>query len=218
MDALINSDLMQMPGPRFLAFYAIVAAIAVVLFNLLIRLGDRDGRPPPPVPARPEPYEIAYLRGGVEAVVGVAIYALKRMGAVALQPNGQLFALPGRFQPPDPIEAEVLGEIGSGGRVHRLLASSALRRAVAAQCRKRIRRLEGLGLLLAPSYRPRARAFAAALALCLTALAGLKVYAATTHGHKNFQFLIMEAAVALVALWASERVVTRRTANSRGVA
>src|SRR3954453_16105879 len=99
MDALINSDLMQMPGPRFLVFYAIISITALVLFNLLIRLGKQDARPLPPVPARPEPYELAYLRAGLGAVIGVAIYALKRMGAIELQPNGRLFALPSRFQP-----------------------------------------------------------------------------------------------------------------------
>jgi uncharacterized protein (TIGR04222 family) len=78
------------------------------------RFFDSTGERPPPVPTRPDPYEIAYLRGGVGAVIQLAAYALKCRQMIEMQAGGRVARVSGLADPTNPIETRVLEEVGLG--------------------------------------------------------------------------------------------------------
>src|SRR5450432_409162 len=112
MDFLSDNPLANMRGPDFLVLYAIFACIAVFTCIALASLDD-DGRDAPlrQIPAKPDPYELAYLRDGAGGVVWLAIYALKRAGLIQLTKRGKLQRLEGA-RPGNRYEAAVLSAIG----------------------------------------------------------------------------------------------------------
>ena len=78
----------DMYGPRFLLLFAGVAVAGLVFVRLAIRAfePDRDA-PEPKLPAKPDPFEIAFLRGGTPAVVQVALLRLVQKKLLALRRN-----------------------------------------------------------------------------------------------------------------------------------
>lgn len=216
MNPLTDNVIATMYGPEFLAFYALVAAAAIAWCHFTLRAADGDGDRPPPVPARPNPYEIAYLRDGAAGAIRLAIYALCRQDRVDLSPKGALSKTPAATPPADPYEAQAFREINSGATVRTLLHSANLRAAFASLATGSQSRLRRDGLLAEPEERRRALGIGAATAALLIALAVYKIAIATHHGRHNVGFLIVEAIVAnLIVL----KIVSRHaisTANARG--
>jgi uncharacterized protein (TIGR04222 family) len=215
MDALTNNALVDMQGPTFLAFYAVVTAITLVALNLLLRI-DSTGERPPPVPTRPDPYEIAYLRGGVGAVIQLAAYALKCRQMIEIQAGGRVARVSGLADPTNPIETRVLEEVGLGETASNLLKSGSLRASLQSKCETFRQRLERQDLVATGSARARAYALTALAGAALVALAAWKIVVALTHHHKNVGFLFIEATAAIVLLVVSVQIVTRSPASQRG--
>src|SRR4029078_10245815 len=77
MHIIAANFIADMPGPTFLVFYA--AVIVTVYFVVWLVLRQRDSShllPPMAIPADPDPYEIAYLRGGENEVLRLIILEL----------------------------------------------------------------------------------------------------------------------------------------------
>jgi uncharacterized protein (TIGR04222 family) len=216
MDVLADIALLHMPGPQFLFVYAVIAAISLLIFNALMYLDNTDARPPSPLPGRPDPYEIAYLRDGIAGVIGVALYALKRMGAIALDDKGQLAPIGGGASPRHPIEAAVLGQIGSRVEARQASNSYILRSGVEPCLAPLIRRLGNQGLLTTSRFRRFAVSVAALIGACLIGLATLKISVALATGHRNVGFLVVETILALIALGFNVAFVAWRPASARG--
>lgn len=66
---------------------AIAAALAYFLW-VVHRMDPTRGAPPPRIPSHPDPYEIAFLRGGAREVVRVALADLMQRGYVHLREEG----------------------------------------------------------------------------------------------------------------------------------
>jgi uncharacterized protein (TIGR04222 family) len=173
MDLLSNNSVLDMPGPNFLVFYGFVALAVIVAASVVIRL-DPTSRLPPRAPAVPDPYEIAYLRGGVGAVIETAIYALKRRGAIEAPSAGRLARVPGRAGAANAIEAGVLTEIGGSATIASVVRSPSLRADVQRACEVFRDRLAWRGLLMAPGARPIAYAVGLGAAAALAASASTK--------------------------------------------
>src|SRR5579862_4098131 len=115
-----HNPLAEMYGPEFLALYLLVI-VAIIGFCLYLRY-SRDSSsslPPLRVPANPDPYEIAYLRGGANEVVRLAIYKLLKLGFLIIEPlvgrskksNAQQIRHSEQAPDPahlDPIDAEMM--------------------------------------------------------------------------------------------------------------
>jgi uncharacterized protein (TIGR04222 family) len=96
----------NLPNLEFLLFYlcfSVVIIIAMVLFRILAESGD------PPKMDLSDPYLIAYLRGGENESVRVAVISLIDRGILA--PDGQKIRRTHNIPNPKdlhPIESEVL--------------------------------------------------------------------------------------------------------------
>src|SRR4051812_47950246 len=65
MNWLLNNPISEMPGPMFLALYAGLIALIFLEAFFKNRRADRSRElGPMPIPTKPDPCEIAYLRGG----------------------------------------------------------------------------------------------------------------------------------------------------------
>ena len=65
MEWRTDNFIADMYGPSFLIFYgAVIAATIAASWWMMRQRDSTTGIPPPDVPSEPDPYEIAYLRGG----------------------------------------------------------------------------------------------------------------------------------------------------------
>ena len=200
MDALTENALANMPGPDFLGFYVFLAAAAVVTLVFVGLADDDRGGGAPLLPARPDPYQIAFLRDGYGGVVWLAIYALKRAGFLAMSDSGQLRPLARDGSPKDACEARVLGEIGQGCAASAIAAGTAAKRTLHGAFDTRLRNLEAQSLVRGSAVRERVRRLAWSFGVALALLAVYKLFVAEAHGHRNVGFLVFACVFTLVAL------------------
>jgi uncharacterized protein (TIGR04222 family) len=81
MDWFEHNFIADMPGPQFLLLYAGVILSVLVLCRVRLRLSDPSAALPAlTIPAQPDPYTIAYLRGGTSEVVRLVTFALLERG------------------------------------------------------------------------------------------------------------------------------------------
>ncbi len=77
MDWLFDNPLANMYGPYFLLLYGLVILLSIIFIHFfaekLISIKDISSSK---IPANPDPYEVAYLRGGAKEVVKLIIYNL----------------------------------------------------------------------------------------------------------------------------------------------
>jgi Protein of unknown function (DUF692) len=74
MNWFLHNVVADLYGPYFLLFYAIAIGAMIVACYKSVRSVDRTrDMEPPQVPAKLDPYEIAYLRGGANEVTRVAV-------------------------------------------------------------------------------------------------------------------------------------------------
>jgi uncharacterized protein (TIGR04222 family) len=89
MDWLTHNPIADLPGPQFLIVYGVAAVAVIAAAYGIIRLLDRtDRRKPPRVPGTFDPYEMAYLCGGTNAVIRTVLYALYLRGLVLAADSG----------------------------------------------------------------------------------------------------------------------------------
>lgn len=206
----------SMPGPLFLAFYALVTTVTLLGCWLAVRTAP-ETEPAPLVPANPDPYEIAYLRGGEPEVGRLAIIDLARrgllhesagkglLGKTRLRPAADQNA--DRHLPSAP--SRVLSLFRSHDEpVEKMQKLPAFREAVRAIAEPFAMRYAE-PFLVSPSRRMAVRALGWAVIL---GLGGYKLVVALQRGHTNVLFLIMMALVALPILSAS----TKSRLNGRG--
>lgn len=95
-------------GPFYLGLYAAVAAALIVVARWWTHHRDPTASlDPEPLPAEPDPYEIAYLRGGAYEVCRLAVAELLQRGYVHLEGNvvGRVADAPAEAYLPPPARA-----------------------------------------------------------------------------------------------------------------
>src|SRR5262245_11445437 len=80
MDWATNNMIADLHGPGFLLFYACVIVVTLVVCRWQSQQPMNPGGRPPQIPSNPDPYEIAYLRGGPAEVVRLAVFMLMERG------------------------------------------------------------------------------------------------------------------------------------------
>jgi uncharacterized protein (TIGR04222 family) len=81
MNWLFQNFIADMYGPHFLLLYGSVIVATLIGVRWGIRSADATASlPPPPLRSNPDPYELAYLRGGENEVTRLAIFSLIQRG------------------------------------------------------------------------------------------------------------------------------------------
>ncbi|MBI1355331.1 MAG: TIGR04222 domain-containing membrane protein [Acidobacteria bacterium] len=205
----------SMPGPQFLGLYFVVIAATLAACWAALRTVSGDG-PEPMVPVNPDPYQLAWLRGGDDEVARLAIIDLARRGLLHESPGRGLLGKP-RVRPskePPPrglaagprmvMEAFKQHDLPLAGMLKQAAFRDAVRSIVdpiAAQF--------GDSFLVSSAQRLYVFGFGA---LAILGLGGYKLVVALSKGRTNVGFLCLFALIGTGVLWA----LTRARLNSRG--
>ncbi|MEZ5392708.1 MAG: TIGR04222 domain-containing membrane protein [Bryobacterales bacterium] len=208
----------NMPGPQFLGLYASLIAVALAGAYFAMRASPQGDGLQPVVPSSPDPYEMAYLRGGEMEVSKLALIELARGGYIqervgtALRGGKVLLgqsegASPSRLSAPLRQIFDLVG--GDGKSPGELMRESGFRGAVGQIVARFEPRVQREGLLV-----PTGRKMAVFLytAMPILSLGGYKLAVALSKGRYNVGFLIIFTLVALIAL----RAITSQRLTARG--
>jgi uncharacterized protein (TIGR04222 family) len=96
MEWLLHNPIASMYGPYFLGFYAFIAFISHLFFAYYKRqiLEKVDKSVIPPIPVRPDIYEMASLSGGIERLLETVIAELLVKKIILIDNDGKLAANP----------------------------------------------------------------------------------------------------------------------------
>lgn len=87
MEWLTHNPIADMYGPNFLVLYGTLIVLTLLVCRwMVLNAGRVDDAMPVAIPSQPDPYEIAYLRGGEMEVLQVIVFGLMQRGF--LMPGG----------------------------------------------------------------------------------------------------------------------------------
>jgi uncharacterized protein (TIGR04222 family) len=199
-----------MPGPVFLGLYAIVVAVTLYLCWRAVSRRDESGTLPPlDLPTDPDPYELAYLRGGANEVLRLLVFSLIQRGYIEIhEPGGILGKKPPQIRHtprhPDPghlsgLERRVFDGLRAPLAPPELFKSP-LSGVVDSECAYYRQRAESESLVPSARRRDAAWTVGASGAAVMLGLGAYKVLVALEKGRHNLGFLIVLQVIALVAL------------------
>jgi len=119
MDFLFDNPLANMYGPYFLVFYILFIISTIIGYRLLRNRLDKTAHfAIPPIPHNPDPFEIAFLRGGANELARAVVFSLAQKNLLKfagsdkssqINPTGIQFDL----RTLSPIERTALGWFGT---------------------------------------------------------------------------------------------------------
>ena len=222
MEWLMDNPIANMYGPHFLLFYGAVCILTILAGWIMRRTLDWTRRMPAPmIPATPDPYEIAYLRGGESEVTRTVIFGLMQRGYLRASALGAGQMMEQAPEHPDRralagIERRAFDWFAAPREVKDIFnapkaapqgraEAGALADAVKAFCAPYRQRLQSEHLLTPPSVIASLRLLQLAGALVIFGLGAYKLFVALARGRTNIGFLIIIGIVALVIFLAVAR-------------
>ncbi|KAK0038629.1 TIGR04222 domain-containing membrane protein [Biomphalaria pfeifferi] len=185
-----------MYGPYFLIFYGFVIFFSVIALAAAKNQVDKtDKLALPPVSPQIDPYEIAYLRGGINEVARSVVFSLMQKGFIEIKTNGkdsEIIRINNEsFDSLTEIEKNALNWFHSSRKPVELFASYGLVETLERYGQMYQARLETQQMLtnddLRNSYKPwKMTVYLIILGLCL-----YKLLAALANGNFNVIFLII---------------------------
>lgn len=200
MDWLWNNPLGTMYGPYFLGLYLAVIVTVIVGSRWLIRQADETRREPtPPVPAAPDPYLVAWLRGGTNEVARLALFDLLQQGRIEQVERKGVFGLSkkqilqrsadAKGDDLSPLQTSVWKWLGAE-RDAATVFQSGLPDAVKPHTETLQADCERLGLATQESGTHGQRLICGFGLVSILALGGYKLAVALSTGHHNVAFLL----------------------------
>lgn len=194
--------MLTMTGPQFLLFYATFAFIVYMAVRGAIAKAESS------MPSNGrvrDPYEIAFLRGGLNELVRVVALALNLRGLLQVAGHQLRPAEGAESRQLEPIEREVLRQSRGVAKPSQIADGPGVQ---AAADRYRAKLTEQ-GLLADGQIRRLRGGPALVGIVVLLCLSGAKIHVATSTGHRNVGFLVILTALAVLLL--ATRVTRRRT-------
>jgi uncharacterized protein (TIGR04222 family) len=171
MDWWLHNLVADMYGPQFLQFYGVVVVVTMIIaWWWRVRAGELTvPLPPLSLPANPDPYELAYLRGGENEVKRVVVFGLiQRSYLQVTEEKLWIFSMGQKLahapKHPDqrhlsPVEREVFDFFASPCKAAEIFQSSSLSAEVRGHYWDYEERLQKDQLLSPPEVKAAARRF-----------------------------------------------------------
>ena len=201
MEWLTNNPLANMHGPDFLFLYAVTIVVAILFGRRAIRNADpTSDEPPPPPPLRPDPFEVAYLRGGEAEVVRFTVFRLIQNGLLMLNDARSRTIV----RVKDPARAATLTEIERSvyQSLHTPMTMKDVVNGVAPDFGRFCMPLEAsllrLGLLATQAMCEAAARVRWSLLTLIFGLGFYKFAVALSRGRTNVEFLLIMAVIATI--------------------
>lgn len=211
MDILLDNPLATMYGPYFLLLYGFVTLFTILFFALFkTRIDQSDRLPVPSVPATIDPYEIAYLRGGVNELARTAVFSLMQKGLIEIKNEGKVSVITrtaaSTQQRTNAIEDATLNWFGTFRDPKDLFSPGALTYLLEPYAEDYQRRLGRQQLIASTELKKRLSTWKwLALGLVLL-LGGYKAVAAIAHGHFNLLGSAIIGVIGAVAIFLIARL------------
>jgi uncharacterized protein (TIGR04222 family) len=180
-------------GPEFLAFYAALG-IGITILAIWARRAREWSEPPRPLH---DYLEIAYLRGGSDEAIRVAILTLidRRVLTLSGDDRVQVAEKDAARRVTKQTERAILSSATFGIKASDLLTDKSVKDAAREDCEPELVRR---GLLPAPRQRIARMQLWLLTAAILAGVAGVKIAVAIARGRSNVGFLVILAVVFLV--------------------
>ncbi|MDQ3109822.1 MAG: TIGR04222 domain-containing membrane protein [Bacteroidota bacterium] len=223
MNSLFENPLAQMYGPAFLVFYGLVS-IALILF-VRYRVPALISKPKKAkndfiLPAQPDPYEVAYIRGAERELILLTVYNLVRRGYFALVVNQTQtkVSVKKKIREAEPgvlngYEKVLFDGLHADKQLNKFVVDIEKNELFKAQCRQLERKLSLDKYIWSVTEYTRFDLIKVIAGAFLLLLAFYKIIAAYTHGHSNFGFLIIMAIFSCIFI---SRVKVDFHASSKG--
>jgi uncharacterized protein (TIGR04222 family) len=197
MDFLLDNPLANMNGTTFLILYVVLLAAGIASYYILKRNLDWTAKMPlPKVPENPEPYEIAYFRGGDNELSRTVIFSLVQKGFLEITNGGKKSYI--RLAKTQPnwttipqIERTALSWFKETREASEVFDSFGLSAHLEPYFNEYARQLEAASFLTPADVVRKGQIFAAGIGGALLLLGGYKLIAAIAHGRFNIFFLIL---------------------------
>ncbi len=209
MNWLLHNVIADLYGPYFLVFYAMaIVALVVACYRSVRSLDRTNDLEPPEIPAKLDPYEIAYLRGGENEVTRVAIASLIQRGLLQITEKKHRLSTTkeidkGRKPAPGElwrIEASVLKWSGFPAAPPQIFQAGGIPALVKEECVLYEDDLAEDDMFAPPEMKELGARLCGIGATLILGLGGYKLAVALARGHYNLMFLILLAIVGVIAL------------------
>jgi uncharacterized protein (TIGR04222 family) len=210
MDWLLDSPVAQLHRFDFLAFYLLVIVFTAVAGYWLTRRQDHTGElDAPNVPVNPDPYEIAYLRGGVNEVARAAVFNLTQLSYLWLEKTdqetrfhclrkGDAVTLP-------VIERKTYEWCAGGRKADEIFKPGELTAQLLPLCANYDAKLQRENLLNPPALHEAAARVRRLGTLGVAGLGVYKLFVAIAQGRSNVIFLILLGIFGSLLVWGVSR-------------
>ncbi|HEX8636898.1 MAG TPA: TIGR04222 domain-containing membrane protein, partial [Pyrinomonadaceae bacterium] len=208
MDILLDNPLATMYGPYFLIIYGFfIFFVLISLGYAKIRIDRTDELPIPPVPVEVDPYEIAFLRGGVNETARTAIFSLVRKNYAKIEIEGKNAVIKRINRQADgfgltPNEQLALRWLGSSRETVEVFAANGLNAQLEEHARTFQARLEARQMLFGDEMKNRLAKLKWTAAAAIFFLGAYKIFAAVAHGNYNFVGIVVLAFIAFIIVFA----------------
>jgi uncharacterized protein (TIGR04222 family) len=222
---LMHNPIADMPGPSFLALYAATIVLIVVHAAVTIRRRDPTrGIEPPPVPSKPDPCEVAYLRGGENELTRLLIFELLHDSYLQQAPEGaetghasggpKIERAPDHPDPDrlDLLRRRVFDAFSEARSPRELFQPGGLAAQIGEQCRPLDWALAEEQLLSPAEWHRAVLPDRLAGTVLILALGGYRLLLALAKGRHNVGGLVLLAFVGLIVMAVASQVprLTRR--------
>ena len=212
MDILLDNPLATMNGAYFLIFYGFVIVFTLLILGLVKSQIDKTHNLNlPPIPAQIDPYQIAYLRGGINEVARSVVFSLMQKGFIELNTTGKTSEIK-RISPQTSvsglkqIEQLALNWLGTSREAKEVFGANGLTAQLESYGQTYQSQLENTNLLTNDGTRKNFAPMKWSAFLVILGLGGYKLFTAIAHGHFNVIFLIIFAIVGSLIAFAIARL------------
>ena len=204
MDILLDNPLATMAGPYFLLLYGLVIFFTLVILGIIkSRIDDTHELPLPSIPANIDPYEIAYLRGGVNEVTRSVVFSLMQKGLIEMQTDAKKTQIRKTENQANATNLNHLEQLAFGWfntprDATEVFKAGGLVKQFEAQGRTYQARLESLQMLTGDELTSTFKPMKWTAYLVIFGLGAYKAPASIAHGYYNIIFLLIFLIVGLL--------------------
>jgi uncharacterized protein (TIGR04222 family) len=212
MDFLFDNPLANMPGVIFLIFYSLFIIFALVVFGIWKTQADKTANlPVPPIPPNIDPYEIAYLRGGMNEVARAVVFSLRLKEFLIIETDGKSSRIHRNTHQTDtrrlnPMEQSVLNWFAESREPKEVFDGYGLQRVLDPYYEAYEARLEQQQFLPDSLTRVRVKRARNIVLLVILGLGAYKFLAAILHGYSNVFGIVLIGIVAALITFAAAKV------------
>jgi uncharacterized protein (TIGR04222 family) len=204
MEILIDNPLATMYGPFFLIFFGFIIFFAVIILALVKSQFDKTDRLGiPSIPPNIDPFEIAYLRGGINEVVRSVIFSLVQKGFFEIEYSATRYYVKRSANPPNKsnlstIELKTYEWMSASHEPRELFSDFGLAYHLESFRTTYQARLEQQQMLTSEADRKVFGPVKWSVYGLILSLGGYKLFAAVANGNFNFILLIIFMIVGLL--------------------